>query len=167
MSATMETRGCSMQASRPVSLAWVAAALLLPRAALPQTTLGARAFGGYNTYAMDDANDIRRGLFIPASQFSSPKDGPSLGVGAELAWSHWLSFTFSYERVAVGRMAEVNGQKMQLPANALLLEAELRRRVRPRLRIGAGGGVGYYQLGEEIESPGTDRDFEGDAFGGQ
>jgi len=39
--------------------------------------------------------------------------------------------------------------------------------MRPRLRIGAGAGAGYYQLGEEIESPGTDRDFEGDAFGGQ
>jgi hypothetical protein len=64
-------------------------------------------------------------------------------------------------------MSEVNGQKMKLPANVLLLEAEYRRRVRPRLQIGVGAGAGYYQLGEEIESPGTNRDFAGDAFGGQ
>ena len=145
----------------------VAAALLVPHSALSQSVLGVRAFGGYNTYAMDDANDIRRGLQISPSQFTTPKDGPSFGVGAELAWSRWLAFAFSYERLIVGRMAEVNGEKMRLPANALLLEAELRRRLRPLWRIGAGGGVGYYQLGEEIESPGTERDFEGDSFGGQ
>ena len=64
-------------------------------------------------------------------------------------------------------MAEVNGQKMKFPANALLLEAEYRRRLRPRFRIGLGGGAGYYRLGEEIESPGTNRDFEGESSGGQ
>jgi len=156
-----------MRMPRPVALAFLAATLLAPRAAFPQAALGARAFGGYNTYAMDDWNDIRRALLVPSSEFSRPKDGYSLGVGAEYAWKPWLSFTFSYERLAVGRMAEVNGQKMKFPANALLLEAEYRRRLRPRLRIGLGGGAGYYRLGEEIESPGTNRDFEGESSGGQ
>lgn len=156
-----------MRMPRNVAAALVAAALLAPRPAHPQAVLGIRTFGGYDTYAMEDWNDIRRGLLIPASQFSRPKDGWSLGVGAELAWTKSLSFTLSYERMTPGRMSEVNGQKMKLPANVLLFEAEVRRRVRPRLQIGLGGGAGYYQLGEEIESPGTDRDFEGESFGGQ
>ena len=142
-------------------------ALLAPCLAHSQAVLGIRTFGGYDTYAMGDWNDIRRGLFIPASEFSRPKDGWSLGVGAELALRKTLSPTLAYERLTPGRMAEVNGQKMKLPANVMLLEAEYRRPVRPRLQIGIGGGAGYYQLGEEVESPGTARNFAGDAFGGQ
>ncbi len=156
-----------MRMRRAAALLSGAAALLLPRPTLAQAVIGIRTFGGYNTYAMGDANDIRRGLLLPTSEFSTPEDGYSLGVGAELAWRRWLSFTFSYERLTVGRMAEVNGQKMQLPCNALLLETEYRRGLRPRWRIGGGGGLGYYQLGEEIESPATQRDFEGEAIGGQ
>jgi len=152
---------------RTVAAALVAAALLAPRPAHPQTVLGIRAFGGYDTYAMGDWNDIRRGLLIPASMFSRPTDGYSLGVGAELAWSKSLSFTLSYERVTPGRMSEIDGQKMKLPANVALLEAEYRRRVRPRLQLGLGAGTGYYQLGQEVESPVTARDYAGDAFGGQ
>ena len=156
-----------MRMPRSATLAFAAAALLAPRPALPQATIGVRAFGGYNTYAMGDLNDIMRGLFVPPGSYGDPKDGYSLGVGAELSWRPSLSFTLSYERLVPGRMSEVNGQKMQLPANALLLEAEYRRRVRPRLRLGVGGGAGYYQLGEETESPGTSRNYEGDGFGGQ
>ena len=160
-----------MRLPRHAALALAAAALLAPRPALSQTALGVRTFGGYDTYAMGDWEDIRRELFIPAAQFSRPTDGYSLGVGAELSWSEALSFTLSYERLTPGRMAEVKigsvSQKMKLPCNALLLEAEYRKRLRPRFRIGAGGGAGYYQLGEEIESPATQRDFEGESFGGQ
>jgi hypothetical protein len=61
----------------------------------------------------------------------------------------------------------ITSQKMQLPCNALLLEAEYRRRLKPRIQFGAGGGAGYYQLGEEVESPATGQDFEGNSFGGQ
>ena len=156
-----------MRMPRKVAAALVVAAFLAPRPGHAQTVVGLRTFGGYDTYAMGDADDIRRGLLIPSSQFSTPRDGWSLGVGAELAWRKSLSFTFSYQRLTPGRMCEVNKQKMKLPANVLLLEAEYRRRVRPRLQIGAGGGAGYYLLGQEVESPGTQRDFAGDAFGGQ
>ena len=149
------------------ALALVVAALLVPRSALPQAATGLRTFGGYNTYAMGDANDIRRGLFIPSRTFSTPRDGHSLGVGAELALRRSLSFTASYERLVPGRMCEVNGEKMRLPANALLLEAEYRRPMGSRYRAGLGGGGGYYQLGEEVESPGTSRNFEGGTLGGQ
>jgi hypothetical protein len=156
-----------MRSPRYAAPLLVAAALLAPHPAFPQAALGIRAFGGYNTYAMGDAEDIRRALFVPRSVYSAPSDGYSLGVGAELAWNPALSFTFGYERLVPGRMSEVNGEKMRLPCNTLLLEAEYRRRLRPHMRIGAGAGGGYYQLGEEVESPGTGRDFEGDAFGGQ
>jgi hypothetical protein len=144
--------------------ALIAAALLAWRPASAQTALGVRVFGGYNTYAMGDAEDIRRGLFRPAGDFPELKDGYSLGVGAELGWRQFLSFTLSYERLAVGRLSDSD---LQFPCNALLLEAEYRRRLRPRLMVGVAGGTGYYQLGEEIESPKTQRDFEGAAPGGQ
>ena len=156
-----------MRMARTTAWALAAAALVAAGPALAQTAVGVRVFGGYDTYAMGDAEDIRHALFIPSSEYSTPRDGYSMGVGAELAWRQSLSLTFSYERLTPGRMSEVNGQKMQLPCNALLLEAEYRRRLRPRFMIGAGLGGGYYQLGEEIESPGTDRDLEGSAFGGQ
>ena len=156
-----------MRMPRNAALALAAAALLAPRPALPQATVGIRAFGGYNTHAMGDLDDIMRGLYVPPDSYSNPKDGYSLGVGAELAWSQSLSFTASYERVVPGRMSEVNGQKMKLPANVFLLEAEYRWRLRPRFRAGVGGGGGYYQLGEEVESPGTSRDYEGEAPGSQ
>jgi hypothetical protein len=156
-----------MRMARTAAWALAAAALVAAGPARAQTAVGVRVFGGYDTFAMGDAADIRRVLFVPSSEFSTPKDGYALGVGAELAWRPSLSFTLSYERLTPGRMSEVNGQKMRLPCNALLFEAEYRRRLRPRFMIGAAGGGGYYQLGEEIESPGTDRDLEGDAFGGQ
>jgi hypothetical protein len=166
-----------MRMSRNAAIALAAALFLAPHAAHSETAVGLRAFGGYNTYAMGDAEDIRHGLRVPSSQFPPLKDGYSLGVGAELAWRPGLSFTLDYERIAVGRMSEIklfdrNGnlitsQKMQLPCNALLLEAEYRRRLKPRILFGAGGGAGYYQLGEEVESPATGQDFEGNSFGGQ
>jgi len=142
------------------------ALLLLPRTGVAGVALGGRAFGGYNTYAMGDWSDILSGLQAPAGAIGPENDGYSLGVGAELGWGQWAG-TFSYERLVAGRQGEVNGEKVRLPANALLLEIEHRRRVRPRLSLGVGGGAGYYRLGEEIESPGTGQDFEGDAFGAQ
>jgi hypothetical protein len=145
----------------------VAAVLLAPRTARSQAVYGLRAFGGYNTYAFGDWQDINRALLVPPGEEARPTDGYSLGVGVEYSSRPALSFTFSYERLTPGRMPEVNGQKMKLPCNALLLEAEYRRRFRPRIRIGAGGGAGYYQLGEEVESPGTDRNMDGTSFGGQ
>jgi hypothetical protein len=161
-----------MRMSRVAAFALAATVFLAPHGAHAQSGVGLRVFGGYNTYAMGDAEDIRRGLQIPPAQFSVPEDGPSFGVGAELAWRRGLSFTFSYERIAVGRMGEVKignqpGQETQFPCNALLLETEYRRRLKPRIMIGAAGGLGYYQLGEEVESPATGRDFEGESFGGQ
>jgi opacity protein-like surface antigen len=166
-----------MRTPRSAAVALAAAVSLAPQAAHSQTAIGIRGFGGYNTYAMGDAEDIRHGLQVPASQFPPLKDGYSLGVGAEWAWRQSLSFAVSYERIAVGRMSEIKiydtggnlitSQKMQLPCNALLLETEYRRRLKPRILFGAGGGAGYYQLGEEVESPATGQDFEGDSFGGQ
>lgn len=155
-----------MRTRHTAALLLVAAACLAPRPADAQG-LGIRAFGGYNTYAMGDANDIRRGLFIPTSLYSTPKDGFSLGIGGEWSVRSWLSVTASYERLVVGRMAEINGQKMKLPANAFLLEFEHRRRLRPRVMVGVAAGGGYYQLGEEVESPATSRNYEGSSFGGQ
>jgi hypothetical protein len=149
---------------RNAALLLVLAALLLPRPASAAVALGARAFGGYSTYAMGDWSDILRGLRAPAGSVAAEDDGYSLGVGAEFRWDPW-SVTTSYERLVPGRQGEVNGEKVRLPANALLLELEYRRRVRTRLFLGVGGGGGYYQLGEEIESPGTDQNFEGNAFG--
>lgn len=156
-----------MRMPRNAALALAAAALLAPRPAAPQVALGARAFGGYNTYAMGDREDIERGLRVPPGSLAVSDDGYSLGVGAELAWGLSLAVTASYERLVPGRMSEVNGEKLRLPANALLFEAEYRRRLRPRIRVGVGAGGGYYQLGEETESPGTGRNFEGGAFGSQ
>jgi hypothetical protein len=155
-----------MRSRRTAALLLVAAACLAPRPATAQA-LGIRAFGGYNTYAMEDADDIRRGLFIPPSLYSTPKDGYSVGIGAEWAVRPWLSVTLSYERIVVGRMAEINGQQMKLPANAVLFELEHRRRLRPRIMVGVGAGGGYYQLGEEVESPATARNYEGSSLGGQ
>ena len=155
-----------MRTRRTAALILVAAALLAPLPAAAQG-LGIRVFGGYNTYAMDDANDIRRGLFLPPPFFSTPKDGFSLGIGGEWALRSWLSATVSYERLVVGRMTEVNGEKTKLPANAFLIEFEHRRRLRPRIMVGIGGGGGYYQLGEEVESPATSRNYEGSSVGGQ
>ena len=82
-----------MRMSRNAAIALAAAWFLAPHAAHSQTAVGLRAFGGYNTYAMGDAEDIRRGLRVPSSQFPPLKDGYSLGVGAELAWRPGLSFT--------------------------------------------------------------------------
>ena len=155
-----------MRTPRNAAPLLVMALLLLPRPNAADVAVGARMFGGYNTYAMGDWSDILRGLRVPAGALGPEDDGYSLGVGAELIWGPW-SATWSYERLVPGRQGEVNSQKVRLPANALLLEIENRRRMRPRLSLGLGGGAGYYQLGEEIESPGTDRDFEGSAFGGQ
>ena len=166
-----------MRMHRRAAVALAASVFLAPHAAHSQAAVGLRAFGGYNTYAMDDAEDIRRGLLVPASQFPQLKDGYSLGLGAELSWKPSLSFTLSYERIAVGRMSDITihdrsgnvtgSGKMQLPCNALLLEAEYRRRLKPRIVIGAAGGGGYYQLGEEVESPATDQNFQGNTVGGQ
>lgn len=156
-----------MRIPRAAGLALVAAALCAPHPASSEVTFGARAFGGYNTYAMDDWDDVRRALFIPAGSVATPSDGYSLGVSAEMAFGPWLAITGSYERLVPGRMSEVNGQKLQLPANALLLEAEFRRRLSSRFRFGIGGGIGHYQLGDEVESPGTGRNLEGEKLGAQ
>lgn len=167
-----------MRTARNTALLLATAALLMPRPAASQMSIGARAFGGYDTYSMGDWNDIRRSLFIPTSLYSRGKDGNSLGGGLELTWGRSLLFTLSYERLTPGRMngLKINpsdgrlvfdGEKLRLPCNALLLEAEYRRRLRPRLVVGVGAGGGYYQLGEEIESRLTLRNLEGSAFGGQ
>ena len=149
------------------AVAFLAAALFVPHPAAAETAFGVRFFGGYNTYALGDWDDVRRALFVPASQAGDPHDGHSLGIGLDLGWGPWLAFTGSYERLVPGRMSEVNGEKLKLPANALLLEAEFHRRIRPRLWVGVGGGIGHYQLGEEVESPGTNRNLEGDNWGSQ
>jgi hypothetical protein len=116
---------------------------------------------------MGDWDDVRRALFVPASLAGDPHDGYSLGVSGEMAFGPWFAITGSYERLVPGRMSEVNGEKLQLPANALLLEAEFRRRFSSRIRVGIGGGLGNYRLGEEVESPGTERNLEGGKLGAQ
>ena len=57
------------------ALAFVAAALLLPSPGAAAVALGARAFGGYNTYAMGDWSDILRGLRAPAGAIGAEDDG--------------------------------------------------------------------------------------------
>ena len=157
-----------MPRSAAVALAAIAsiAALLAPRAA-DAAPYGLRLFGGYNTYAMGDWDDVRRSLFLPASLAGDPSDGHSLGVSGEMGLGQSLTLTASYERLVPGRMSEINGQQLQIPANAFLLEAEYRRRWRPRLMVGVGAGLGYYQLGDEVESPPTARNLEGESLGWQ
>ncbi|HEY2956325.1 MAG TPA: hypothetical protein VGK89_13890 [Candidatus Eisenbacteria bacterium] len=155
-----------MRAPLRAAVLLVIAALLSPRAAAA-VTFGGRAFGGYNTYAMGDWSDVLAGLRAPAGAIAPEDDGYSLGVGADLVWSASWCLTGSYERVVPGRQGEIRGRRVHLPANAVLLELEYRRRAGTRLTLGVGGGGGYYQLGEEVESPGTGQNFAGSAFGGQ
>jgi hypothetical protein len=155
-----------MPSRRLLLLVSLALTLAAPRAGEAGVALGARLFGAYNNYGMGDWDRLLAAMRIRPGTFARARDGYSMGAGGEFLLGKSLTLALTYERLVPGRMDTLFAQKLRLPANAFLLDLEYRHRIAGRFSMGAGGGGGWYQLGDEIESRDTGVNLDGTGSGG-
>jgi hypothetical protein len=128
-------------------LAWIVAAALV--AAVPAfagtAQFGIGGFAGYNSYSMNDVNDIFSGT--PIDDISS---GMGFGGGLRVRTSPSLLLSLDYERLSGSTSASgvSNGVTydvdFDMPANAIVAGATYFFPSASKARFGVTGGVGYY-----------------------
>ncbi|HKO22206.1 MAG TPA: outer membrane beta-barrel protein [Candidatus Eisenbacteria bacterium] len=129
-------------------LAWIVlAALLVAAPALAGTAqFGIGGFAGYNTYSMNDVNDLFSG-----TQIDEISGGLGFGGGLRVRTSPSLLLSLDYERLSGNTSAAGvdNGitydVDLDMPANAVVAGATYFFPSASKAHFGVTGGIGYYK----------------------
>ncbi|HEU5311112.1 MAG TPA: hypothetical protein VFV24_06635 [Candidatus Eisenbacteria bacterium] len=143
------------------------------------TQVGVTAFGGYNTYSMEDVNDFINFLntdpgFLGGTGYSLDDISSGWGYGAGLRVrpsGDKIVIGLDYERLMASSELEVFDASLTLdvPANAFTGTVFYFFPSTSRARFGLGAGVGYYSSSGELvgEDSGSSEsiDVEGSGVG--
>jgi hypothetical protein len=148
----------------------VVAFVLAPATSRAESTMkfGITGFGGYNTYAMDDVNDVidevnaDPDVMDAGISLDKVSGGFGLGGGIQIwAADSWV-ISAEYERLFASTKDEGNvlgtpvSVELSIPADAFVLTAAYLFPSASKARFGLGAGAGYYSTSgtQEVASPG-------------
>lgn len=170
-----------MKSRDPMTLTQVLIALaaLLLTAAAPahaEMRVGVAVFGGYNSHAMDDANelieDVNDGLVGSGYSMDEISSSWGFGGGVRLRPSgDKLMIALDYEKLNAGSELEVFGSSFEIeaPADAFTGTLFYLFPSSSRARVGLGAGIGYYmgegEIGADSAGVGIEIDAEGSGIG--
>jgi outer membrane protein with beta-barrel domain len=129
----------------PLALLALAVLFAAAPASAGSADFGIGLFGGYNTYAMNDVNDMFTGT--PVDDISS---GIGFGGGLRVRTSPSLLLSLDYERLTGSTSSSgVSGGitydvDFDMPANAIVAGATYYFPSAAKTRFGVTGGIGYY-----------------------
>lgn len=168
----MKSRGFGL-----VSSAITMATLLLVTSPLAraETLFGVSVFGGYDSYSMDDANEligeVNDALAGSGYEMDEISSGFAYGAGIRIRPSGPLRFALDYERLNASSELSIFdfNFKLDVPANAFTGTAVYVFPSTSRARFGLGAGVGYYNcsgsLSADSSGVGVEADVEGSGVG--
>jgi hypothetical protein len=117
-------------------------------------TIGGEVYGSFNTYAMDDWND----LFDEANQLGADFDEISSGISGGIGGRLWASpnvlIAVAWEPLFAS--TEDAGVEAKLDGNAFVGTLAYMIPVGTNARYGVGAGGGFYSLNGEIAETGED-----------
>ena len=130
----------------------IAAAPLLtgPTPARAETQFGVAGFAGYNSYGMDDANElideVNDALFGTGYSMDEISSGFGFGGGLRLRPSPSVMIALDYERLGASSDLSIFDFSFELdvPASAFTGTALYLFPSTSRARFGVGAGLGYY-----------------------
>lgn len=128
---------------------------------------GLAAFGGYNSYAMDDVNDAIDDLNadpdVTAAGISVDEISSGIGLGGGIQMWAGGDFLLSaeYERLMASTKDDGNvggtpvSVELKVPANAFVLTGAYLFPSASKARFGIGAGLGYYSTSgtQEVSAP--------------
>lgn len=161
----------------PTTLAVIAIALLIvaPTTLHAETQFGIAAFAGYNSYSMDDANElideINDALAGSGYSMDEISSGFAFGGGVRIRPSSQMMIALDYERLNASSDLSIFdfGFELSVPANAFTGTAFYYFPSTSRARFGVGAGLGYYtssgSLSADSSGVGVEADVEGSGIG--
>lgn len=161
------------RSARLIALAGVLLVLFAPAAASADTRVGIALFGGYNTYSMNDVNEMIREINSTLSggaQLDEIKDSWGYGGGLRVRPAPLL-FAFDFERLVPGSELEYFGATVDVDVSANAFTGTLFYLFpsESSVRLGLGAGAGYYGLsgaiGADSAGVGVELDLEGSGVG--
>jgi hypothetical protein len=152
--------------------------LLLLAGAAPvqaETQFGIAGFVGYNTYGMEDANEVidevNDALVGTGYSLDEINSGIAFGGGLRIRPSSQVMIALDYERLSADTELSIFdfGFKLDVPANAFTATAVYLFPSTSRARFGIGAGLGYYNssgsLRADSSGVGGEIDVEGSGVG--
>ena len=175
----MSPSGPNTRARRPAAA--LAGTLLLlsvaAGAARAEPRVGVALFGGYNTYSMNDVNEIIRDINSDPDlagsgiQLDEIKGSWGYGGGVRIRPGGQLLLALDFERLVPGSELEAFGASVDIDASANAFTGTLvyLLPVPSPVRLGLGAGAGYYNLsgsiGADSMGVGLKLDMEGSGVG--
>ena len=140
-----------------------------------ETQFGVSVFGGYDSYSMDDANElidaVNDALAGSGYEMDEISSGFAYGGGIRIRPSGPLRFALDYERLNASSELSIFdfNFKLDVPANAFTGTAIYVFPSTSKAQFGIGAGVGYYKcsgsLGADSSGVGIETDVEGSGVG--
>ena len=164
---------CLRALSLPITIS-----LLLLAGAGPvqaETQFGVAGFAGYNSYGMEDANElideVNDALLGSGYSMDEISSGIGFGGGLRIRPSSKVMIALDYERLNADSELSIFdfSFKLDVPANAFMGTAVYLFPSTSRAHFGIGAGLGYYtasgSLGADSSGVGGEIDVEGSGVG--
>jgi len=127
-------------------------------------TFGGEVYGAYNTYAMDDWNDLIKEANQSGASIDEINGGIAGGIGLKVWANPNVMFAVAWEPLFAS--TEGNGATLNLDGNAFVGTVAYMVPVGEVAKYGVGAGGGYYSLSGEIKDSGSPSiDLKGNVFG--
>jgi hypothetical protein len=149
--------------------------LPVPEPAGAETQFGVSVFGGYNSYAMDDANElvdqVNDALAGTGYSMDEISSGFAYGGGVRIRPSTSLMIALDYERLNASSELSIFDFdfELEVPADAFTGTLIYLFPSTSRARFGIGAGLGYYSssgsLSADSSGVGIETDVEGSGIG--
>jgi hypothetical protein len=149
---------------RKLTILWALAAMAMLPGAASAMTFGGEVFGAYNTYAMEDVNDVIDDANSLGADFDEFGSGLTGGLGLRMWASPQFMLAAHWEPLFLE--TEDSGTTINMDANSFQLTGGWFFPSTSNARYGIGGGLGYYTLGGEIsDDTGTLAEADGSGVG--
>jgi len=144
----------------------LAALALVTVAAVPAhaVTFGGEVYGAYNSYAMDDWNDLINEANQAGASIDEINGGIAGGIGLRLWANPNVMFAVAWEPLFAS--TEGSGAELNLDGNAFVGTVAYMVPVGERAKYGVGAGGGFYSLSGDVKDTGDPTvDLTGSVFG--
>lgn len=124
---------------------------------------GAEVYGNYNTYAMDDWNDLLNDANQSGANFDEINGGIAGGIGLRMWASPNVMIAATWEPLFAS--TDDSGTELNLDANSFLATVAYMVPVGERAKYGIGVGGGIYTISGELKDPTETFDLSGSGGG--
>lgn len=139
-------------------------ALSMAGPAAAETTIGGEVFGAFNTYAMNDWNDLIDAANTGGAELDQVSGGITGGLGARMWTNPNLMLSLVWEPLFLE--TEDSNQALNLDGNSFQLGFAYFFPSQTKAKYGLGAGLGLYSVsGEATETGEPDLELEGTGVG--